>query len=141
MFDRNRILVVDDDRLMREILRVVLRKAGYEVSLAADGPQAVEMAAEERPDLVLSDGVLPGLHGYGVCRAIKRFENPPAVFLITGSSPNSTDKSQIMRDCGADRVFFKPVDYDELLDCIKGQLGPLDLIPADRLEPAAAHIS
>jgi DNA-binding response OmpR family regulator len=140
MFDSNRILVADDDRLTREILRAVLRRAGYNVSLAEDGLQAVEMAAEEKPDLVLSDGMLPGLHGYEVCKAIKRFDDPPAVFLITGSSPRSTDISEIMRHCGADQVFYKPVDYDELLQCIKRQLCPLDPIPPTQPEPAAAHL-
>jgi DNA-binding response OmpR family regulator len=136
----NRILVADDDRLMREILRVILGRAGYEVSLAEDGLRAVEMAAEEKPDLVLSDGMLPGLHGYEVCKVIKRFEDPPAVFLVTGSSPDSTDKSQIMRDCGADMVFFKPTDYGELVECIRRQLSPPDLTAVNEREPAGARV-
>jgi two-component system response regulator VicR len=135
MSDRGRILVADRDKLMREVLRVILCRAGYEVSLAEDGLQAVEMAAGENPDLVLIDEMLPDLHGYDICKAIKRFWYPPAVFVVTGSSPDAEGRSQIMRDCGADQVILKPVDYGELQEFIKKRLGP-GLTPTDRLDLA-----
>jgi DNA-binding response OmpR family regulator len=136
MSDRGRILVADRDRLMREVLRVILCRAGYEVSLAKDGLQVVEMAAGENPDLVLIDEMLPDLHGYDVCKAIKRFWYPPAVFVVTGSSPDAKRRSQIMRDCGADQVILKPVDHGVLQGFIKRQLGPPGLTRASRLDLA-----
>jgi DNA-binding response OmpR family regulator len=122
MSNHNRILVADDDRFMRELLRVILSKAGYEVSLAEDGLQALEMAQAERPDLVLSDGLLPKLHGFEVCKAIKEFDDAPKVVLLTGIYTKPTYKWQVMKDYGADAVLTKPVDDAQLLACIAQQL-------------------
>jgi DNA-binding response OmpR family regulator len=138
---RKTILVADDDRLMRKILRSILSRAGYEVLLAEDGERAVEIAASERPDLVLSDGMLPKLHGFEVCKAIKHFDVAPAVFLLTGSSTKSADKARIMGDSGADAVFDKPVDYDELLECISRQLSLPGLMPLGEPQPIASYAS
>src|ERR1700755_6449 len=66
-----RILVVDDDERLAASLRRSLEYAGYRVGVAHDGPRALTMAGADRPDLVVLDVLLPGLDGYGVCRALR----------------------------------------------------------------------
>ena len=68
---RQTVLVVDDSNLLRGILREELEAEGFEVHLAEDGPQALEMARDVRPDVILLDIGLPGIDGYEVCRRIK----------------------------------------------------------------------
>jgi DNA-binding response OmpR family regulator len=122
MSDRKKILVADDDRFMRELLRVILARAGYAVTLAEDGSQALEMATAEKPDLVLCDGLLPKLHGFELCKAIKEFVDAPKVILLTGIYTKPTYKWQVMKDYGADAVLTKPVNDAQLLACIAQQL-------------------
>jgi CheY-like chemotaxis protein len=81
---RSRLLVVEDEPSMREVLASALAKAGYEVHEAVDGPQGVEKAQQIIPDLILLDVRLPGLDGFEVCRSLK--EHPatrriPVIFL------------------------------------------------------------
>ncbi len=69
MHGRRKILVVDDEVVVRDLLTTVLERAGYEVILAEDGLSGVERAASDKPDLVVADGLLPRLHGFLACRA------------------------------------------------------------------------
>src|SRR5262245_60522864 len=71
------ILVVDDDALTREMLKIILEKAGYKVLLAEDGETAFEMTTAARPDLVITDGLLPKMHGFMLSKTIKSLDNPP----------------------------------------------------------------
>jgi len=139
LLNHKKILVADDDRLMRELLRVILSKAGYELSFAEDGQTALEMATADKPDLVLSDGLLPKLHGFEACKAIKALENPPKVVLLTGVYTKPIYKWQIMKDYGADAVLNKPVDYVQLLACIERQLTPVEPAPVEPVQPIAAY--
>ncbi len=66
-----RILVVDDDRLIRQMARDVLRIAGFAVAEAADGPDGLAQAAALHPDLILLDLMMPGMDGYEVCQRLK----------------------------------------------------------------------
>ena len=68
---RQSVLVVDDSNLLRGILREELEAEGFDVHLAEDGPQALEMARDLRPDVILLDIGLPGMDGYEVCRQVK----------------------------------------------------------------------
>lgn len=122
MTDQKRILVADDDRFMREMLRMILDRAGYDVTFAEDGKAAVEKAADQKPDLVLSDGLLPKLHGFEACKAIKAFDNPPKVVLLTGVYTKPTYKHQVIEQYGADAILHKPFKAEDLLSCIETQL-------------------
>ena len=124
MSEIQRILVVDDDRLMCEMLEVILTGAGYEVLLAEDGKAALELASSQHPDLVITDGLLPKLHGFKVCKAIKGLGNPPKVVLLTGIYTKPNYKYEVMREYGADAVLIKPVNLTDLLSCIEKQLAP-----------------
>ena len=76
-----RILVVDDEAAIAEAVRARLASEGYDVTVAADGPQAIDAAARVRPDLVVLDHMLPGMDGLEVCAAIQRERWVPVLML------------------------------------------------------------
>ncbi|HKV40888.1 MAG TPA: response regulator [Blastocatellia bacterium] len=119
---QKRILVADDDNFTRETLRIVLTKAGFEVSTAQDGETALSMTKEERPNLVVTDGLLPKLHGFLVCKAIKELDDPPRVIILTGVYTKPTYKWELIKEYGADVVLSKPFVPDDLVACITKQL-------------------
>ena len=128
---KRKILVVDDDATTREFLRAVLEHGGYEVVLAEDGLRGVEMAGSEKPDLVITDGLLPKLHGFRVCKAIKELESPPTVVILTGLYTKPTYKWEVKHEFLADDLLTKPVRPDDLLACIEKHLGPQE--PSEEL--------
>jgi len=122
MMDHKKILIVDDDRFVREMVKVILTGAGYDVLVAEDGQAALEMAKAHQPDLVLTDGLLPKLHGFEVCKALKALVQPPKVIILTGVYTKPTYRWQLTREYGADAVLNKPVDANHLLECIAKHL-------------------
>ena len=84
-----RILVADDDELTRELLDVVLVRAGHEVTVAADGEAAWAAFADTRPDVVLSDWMMPGLDGPGLVRRIRADDG---TYAYVSCSPRSTTR-------------------------------------------------
>ncbi|MCC7355241.1 MAG: response regulator, partial [Anaerolineae bacterium] len=81
MSRKARILLVEDDKALRETLAYNLEKSGYRVSTAADGIKAMDVAKEEEPDLVLLDLMLPELDGLSVCRALREQRSVPIIML------------------------------------------------------------
>jgi DNA-binding response OmpR family regulator len=114
-----RILVVDDDPLLVRLVRTHLEKAGYRVLSAADGEQAVEVAANELPDLVVLDLMLPKLDGYDVCRRIREFSMVPVVMLTARGEPVDRLRGFEM---GADDYLSKPFVPAELLARVRAVL-------------------
>ncbi|MDN6386385.1 MAG: response regulator transcription factor [Corynebacterium sp.] len=76
-----KVLVVDDDPAISEMLTIVLQGEGFDTVVVGDGPQAVEAAENEHPDLILLDLMLPGMSGIDVCRAVREFSAVPIVML------------------------------------------------------------
>jgi two-component system, OmpR family, response regulator ResD len=76
-----RVLVVDDDPTVSDVVRRYLERAGFVVDKAADGPTALALAAERAPDLVVLDLMLPGMSGMDVCRRLRRMSDVPIVML------------------------------------------------------------
>ena len=110
MFSTGTILIVDDEPVVRALLRAALDAAGSRLLEAADGHEALDLAWQERPDLVVLDVGLPMLSGIDVCRVLKTHLPPPRVLLITGNGyANGVDR------CGADAVFAKPFDPAAIL--------------------------
>ncbi len=83
---RGRILVVDDERPIAEILKFSLEKEGYDVLLAFDGEEAVEKARRDKPDLILLDIMLPKQDGFSVCRAIRQESDVPIIMITARDS-------------------------------------------------------
>jgi two-component system response regulator MprA len=107
-----RILVVDDDRAVREALRRTLTLAGYEVDLAEDGEQALERAVQSVPDAVVLDVGLPGIDGLEVCARLRRLGNRVPILMLTARDAVSDRIDGL--DAGADDYMVKPFDVGEL---------------------------
>ena len=107
-----KVLVVEDDINIAELLRLYLQKDGFEVSHAADGGKAVEMAKEIQPDLVLLDIMLPGIDGYEVCRAMRGAGYQAGVIMLTARTQEADKVTGLMN--GADDYVTKPFSVIEL---------------------------
>ena len=122
---RRKILVVDDEVVIRELLTTVLERADYDVILAEDGLSAVEKATSEKPDLVITDGLLPKLHGFLACKAIKELHPAPKVILLTGIYTKLTYKWEVKAQYGADDLLTKTNRPADLLACVEKHLAHL----------------
>ena len=118
----NKILVVDDDDALREMVGLVLNAAGYHTVFAADGLSAVEVFKIEEPDLVLLDIMLPGQSGIEVCRQIRSLSGTPIVML---TAKGDTEDVVHGLEAGADDYVVKPHNVAELLARIKARLRPV----------------
>ncbi|HTA98110.1 MAG TPA: response regulator transcription factor [Solirubrobacteraceae bacterium] len=105
------ILVVEDDRAVREALRRALTLGGYEVQTAEDGEQAIEMVVQNVPDAVVLDIGLPGIDGLEVCRRLRLLGNRVAILILTAREQISDRIDGL--DAGADDYLVKPFDVEE----------------------------
>ena len=99
-----KVLVVEDDNNIAELLRLYLQKDGFEVSHAADGGKAVEMAKEIQPDLVLLDIMLPVMDGWQVCRELRKTMKMPIIML---TAKGETEDKVSGLEMGADDYIVK----------------------------------
>ena len=111
-----RILVVDDEPAVTDLLAYNLRKAHYEVLVAADGRQALALARQESPDLILLDLMLPQIDGLDVCRELRRTSQVPIIILT--ARDDEIDRV-VGLELGADDYVCKPFSIRELLARIK----------------------
>jgi DNA-binding response OmpR family regulator len=114
-----KILIVDDDRELRDLVGFVLRREGYLVVEAADGPHAVAQHAAERPDLVILDVNLPGFDGFEVCRRVRAGSDTPVMMLTVRG-----EESDVVRglDLGADDYLAKPFSPRTLVARVRALL-------------------
>jgi putative two-component system response regulator len=110
-----KILIVDDESGARAALEFLLRREGFQVRDAADGPTAIQECATFRPDLILLDIMMPGMNGFEVCRHIKATPETrlTPVVLVTGLTTTEDRITGI--NAGADDFLSKPIDLNELL--------------------------
>lgn len=113
------ILVVDDDPKIVEIVSLYLKREGYRVLAAYDGNQALEMAREKKPDLIVLDLMLPGLDGMDVCRLLRDESDVPILMLTARASDE--DKLRGF-DVGADDYLTKPFNPRELVARVRAIL-------------------
>lgn len=114
-----RVLIVEDDRNIADLLRLYLEKEGYEVTIALDGVKGLEKFREVHPDLVLLDVMLPGMDGWGVCRTIRQDSKTPIIMLTAKSE--TEDKVTGLK-AGADDYITKPFEMREVLARIEAVL-------------------
>ena len=114
-----KVLVVDDDKNICELLRLYLEKEGYSVTIANTGMQAVKLFAEHQPDLMLLDIMLPELDGWQVCREIRKYSNKPIIML---TAKGETFDKVLGLELGADDYITKPFEAKEVLARIKAVL-------------------
>jgi CheY-like chemotaxis protein len=109
-------LVVDDERSVRECLRMLLERRGYQVLIAENGPAALELASRHPLDAALVDVHMPGMHGVEVCRALHTLAagagRPIAVWMMTGARTSELTKAA--SQAGARELLGKPFKIDEL---------------------------
>jgi two-component system response regulator MprA len=127
-----RILVVDDEPAVRASLARVLDQAGYQVSLAADGREALHQVALDPPDAVVLDVVMPGLDGIEVTRSLRSARDRTPVLLLTARAEVS-DRVRGL-DAGADDYLTKPFALDELLARLRALLRRNADTDADEVE-------
>ena len=116
-----RVLVVDDDLALAEMIGIVLRAEGYEPSFCDDGAEAVGVFKSSNPDLVLLDLMLPGMDGIDVCNALRAESGVPIIMLTAKG-----DTSDVVRglESGADDYIIKPFNPKELIARIRTRLRP-----------------
>ena len=115
-----RLLVVDDEPNIRELLSASLRYAGFEVSTAADGQQALALAESFRPDLLVLDVMMPGLDGFGVVRRLRQAGRHTPVLFLTARDAAEDKVSGLT--LGGDDYVTKPFSLDEVLARIRAVL-------------------
>jgi len=114
-----KLLLVDDEPALVEMVKMRLEAYGYEVVVAFDGQEALEKARTVKPDLIILDLMLPKIDGYKVCRMLKfdeKYQNIPIV-MFTARIQDSDKK--LAKDVGADDYITKPFEAEVLLSTIK----------------------
>jgi two-component system response regulator VicR len=117
-----KILVVEDNAEVAKLLELILRRAGYDISIAEDGIEALQRFQEQQPDLVLLDIMLPRMDGYEVSTRIRQefHSQVPVIMLSSLDSPLDMERS---REAGATDHLAKPFDKDQLLAVIASYIG------------------
>lgn len=117
--DKKKILVVEDETLLADILKVRLEKNNYEVITAYDGKKALEKTYKEKPDLVVLDLGLPKLDGYMVCSLLKRDKRHTSIPIVILTARDQKEDLEMGEKVGADAYITKPFKFKKLLSKIK----------------------
>lgn len=123
--DITKILVVDDDNNICELLRLYLEKNGFLVITCADGEHAIELEKREKPSLVLLDIMLPKFDGWQVCREIRKNSDVPIIMI---TAKNETFDKILGLELGADDYISKPFDTKEVVARVKAVLRRTNLV-------------
>ncbi len=115
-----RILVVEDDPIIRQTVSYALKRAGFEVSAAGDGFDGLTLARAEQPDLILLDLMLPGIDGYRFAEEVRRENAEVAIIMVTALGGERDTIRGL--DAGADDYVTKPFSMDELLARVRANL-------------------
>ena len=120
-----KILVVDDEISLQETLAYNLKKQGYEVQTTGDGTEALELAREMKPDLIILDIMLPGLDGFEICRILRKEMSTPVLMLT--ARDDEIDRV-VGLEVGADDYMAKPFSMRELVARVKAMLRRVRLV-------------
>ena len=118
-----KILLVEDNEMNRDMLSRRLARKGYEVSIAVDGKQGVEMAQQEAPDLILMDMSLPVLDGWEATRQLKGADATRAIPVIALTAHAMSGDREKALEAGCDDYDTKPIELPRLLEKIESMLG------------------
>lgn len=119
MSEKQKILVVDDDQHIAELISLYLMKDGYDTQEVYDGKQALEVVTTYEPDLILLDLMLPGMDGYQVCAEVRKTSKVPIIML---TAKGETFDKVLGLELGADDYIVKPFDPKELVARVKAVL-------------------
>ena len=121
--DKNKILVIDDESSLLEMLSIRLEANNYRVVTASDGQEGLDKAHSELPDLIILDLMLPKLDGYQVCRALKLDEKYKQIPIIIFTARAQESDIKAGMEAGADAYITKPFEPDVLLTKVSQLLG------------------
>ena len=113
------VLVVDDEEMTRNLLRLMLERTGFEILEAEDGLKALEMVTEHLPDVLLLDVMMPNMDGFAVCEAVRNQVETADIPIILLSARTSEDFVQRGLEAGANRYLGKPIGRDELVRTLR----------------------
>ena len=119
MKDKQTIMIVDDDRNIAQLVRLVLEKEGYDVTVEERGDAALQAFQKNPPNLLLLDVMLPGMDGWQVCRAIRQTSSIPIIML---TAKDETFDKVLGLELGADDYITKPFENKELVARVKAVL-------------------
>ena len=119
MAEKQRIMIVDDDPSIAELISLYLEKECYDTRIVEDGESAIKVFSEYRPDMILLDLMLPGIDGYQVCRMIRNESDVPIMML---SAKGEVFDKVLGLELGADDYMIKPFDTKELVARVKAVL-------------------
>ncbi len=131
-----KILVVDDEKAIREILRTLFEKEGYEVILGSNGNEAIRLAASEKPHLMMLDARVTELDGIATCAALRAHETTRAIPIMVATAFGDVFAGAV--DAGFDDFVTKPFDLPEILVRVKALLNVGHI--EDEIERAMAYM-
>ena len=123
MTNRKKILVIDDERITAQLVQAILEPHDFEVVLAYDGVEGLEVARAEKPDLILLDIVLPRKDGFDVCEELRSDPDFNDVRILMFTAKGLSQDIERGHQVGADEYIIKPFSGKNLLAIIKKQLG------------------
>lgn len=115
-----RILVIDDDETILDVVKIVLQEAGFSVTTAVNSKAIVRITSQNKPDLILLDVLLSGEDGTEVCKVLKADKKTQGIPVIMLSAHSNASK--VSKACGADGFLAKPFDIDDLIKNVKQML-------------------
>ncbi len=136
MAEKQKVLIVDDDANIAELISLYLTKECYETKIVLDGEEALRVFPAFRPNIVLLDLMLPGIDGYQVCRELRASSQVPIIML---SAKGEIFDKVLGLELGADDYMIKPFDSKELVARVKAVLRRYQTAPAAAPSPAADH--
>jgi CheY-like chemotaxis protein len=134
------LLIVDDNKSVRDSLRMLLERRGYVALVAENGPEAVALATEHHIDGAMIDVNMPGMNGLALCRMLRTRASEVGcnlpVWMMTGARTNELEQASI--ESGALMLLAKPFNYAELFQRFEERLGPApSAIPAEPVPPSS----
>ncbi len=115
MGDKAKILLVDDEADIRDILRIALEQEGYEIYEAADGQEALDQVKQLKPDLVVLDLMLPKVDGYKVCQLLKSDDQYKKIPVLLFTARGRAEEISLAMECGANAYMAKPFEPKKLV--------------------------
>jgi DNA-binding response OmpR family regulator len=114
------VLLIEDDELVRNMLQTALHQAGYDVTLAGNGREGLRKFAERRPDIIVTDIIMPEQEGIETILAIRKLDQAvPIIAMSGGSSLGAVDFLDAARSFGASRILTKPFSPKDLIAALK----------------------
>ena len=113
------ILTVDDSRTMRDMLKLALSDASFEVVQAIDGLLGLEVLAQNDPDVIITDINMPNMDGFGFIEAVRRDDSRRSIPILVLTTESDAEKKQRAREAGATGWIVKPFDPVKLVDAVR----------------------